>query len=48
MRLLVSLWLLAAVAVADDPQAPEGRQKNEALRSYYRKTAARYAFFRDA
>lgn len=38
---------LAAALVAANPQVSPAKQKNEALRSYYKESAARYQFFRD-
>src|SRR6266478_6625459 len=46
--ILLGIVLLAPVVIADDKPGEEGKQKSEPLRSYYAKSAAKYAFFRDA
>jgi hypothetical protein len=50
-RLLVTGLLLLAlgpVLANEDPPADEGKQKTDALRTYYGKMAGKYEFFRDA
>ena len=42
------LPMLAPIQANEDQRAEDGKQKNEALRIYYRTTAEKYQFFHDA
>jgi len=45
---LIVTSLLAPILADEKPAADEAKQKSDALRSYYARTAARYEFFHDA